>query len=83
MKTQHFVNPFKPSVAFHIQTSHLIYITNQMNVFHMKCNTGILRVKPQDRPWYCDQANTCAKLQGNLCVNVPHVAMNVFKVNKK
>ena len=34
----HF-NPCHPSVVFHIETSHLICISNQMTGFYMKCNT--------------------------------------------
>ena len=30
-----------PSVAFHIETSHLIFLPNQMTGFYMKCNTGL------------------------------------------
>ena len=29
------------SVKFHVETSHLIYIANQMTDFYMKCNTGL------------------------------------------
>ena len=36
----HF-NPFQPSVAFHIKTSHLIFNANQMTGFFMKWNTGL------------------------------------------
>ena len=35
------VNPFQPSVAFHIETSHLISKANQMTGFYVKCNTGL------------------------------------------
>ena len=34
------LNPFQPSVAFLIETSHLICFANQMTGFKMKCNTG-------------------------------------------
>ena len=34
-------NPFQPIVAFHIETSHLICIANQMTGFYMKYNTGL------------------------------------------
>ena len=37
------LNPFQPSVAFHIETSHLICKANEMNGFCMKCNTGLKR----------------------------------------
>ena len=33
------LNPFQPSVAFHIGTSHLICSVNQMTGFYMECNT--------------------------------------------
>ena len=35
------VNLFQPTVAFHIETSNLIYTVNQMTGFYMKCNTGL------------------------------------------
>ena len=41
----HGVNPFQPSVAFHIETSHLNCITNQMAGFYMNCITGMELVK--------------------------------------
>ena len=31
------INPFQPSVAFHVETSYLIYSANQMIGFYMKC----------------------------------------------
>ena len=34
-------NPFQPSVAFHIETNHLICTLNQMNGFYMKFNTEL------------------------------------------
>ena len=39
------VNPFQPSVAFHIETSHLNCITNQKAGFYMNCITGLELVK--------------------------------------
>ena len=35
------MKPFQPSFTFHIETSHLIYATNQMTGFYMKCNNGL------------------------------------------
>ena len=35
------LNPFQPSVAFHIETSHLLCTKNQMAGFYMKCNSGM------------------------------------------
>ena len=35
------VNPFQPSVAFHIEASHLICSANQIIGFYMKRNTGL------------------------------------------
>ena len=32
---------FQPSVAFHIETRHLICSANQITGFYMKCNTGL------------------------------------------
>ena len=36
----HYMNPFHPSVAFHVETNHLICTANQMTGFSMKYNTG-------------------------------------------
>ena len=36
-----WVNPFQPSVAFHIKTSHLICYANQITGFYMKWNNGL------------------------------------------
>ena len=36
-----FVQPFQPSVAFHIETSHLFCSAKQMTGFYMKHNTGL------------------------------------------
>ena len=35
-------HPLQSSVAFHIETSHLICISKQMTGFHMKRNTGLM-----------------------------------------
>ena len=35
------INPFQPSVAFLVETRHLICNTNQVTGFCMKCNTGL------------------------------------------
>ena len=36
------LNPFKPSDAFHIKTSHMIYRAKKKKTgFYMKCNTGL------------------------------------------
>ena len=34
-------NSFQPIVAFHIESSHLIWTANQMTSLCMKCNTGL------------------------------------------
>ena len=39
------INPFQLTVAFHIQTSHLICSVNQVTCFNMKCNTWLRQVK--------------------------------------
>lgn len=39
------INPFQPSVAFLIKTSHLICIANQMTALYKDCSTGMKRVK--------------------------------------
>ena len=39
------INPFQPSVAFYIETSHLIFIANQIIGFCMKWNTRLKWVK--------------------------------------
>ena len=46
---QSLFNPFQPSVAFNIETSHFIYIANQMTGFLMKCNTGLKWLKYQSK----------------------------------
>ena len=38
-------DPFQPSVSFHITTSQLICIVNQINGFYMKNNNGLQWVK--------------------------------------
>ena len=35
------LNPFKASVVFHTDISHLICFANQMTGFYMKCNNGL------------------------------------------
>ena len=39
------INPFQPTVSFHIETSHLICSVNQVTCFNMKCNTWLRWVK--------------------------------------
>ena len=39
------INLFHPTVAFHIETSHLICSVNQVTCFNMKCNTWLRWVK--------------------------------------
>ena len=39
------VNLFQSSVVFYIETSHLIYTTNQMTGFYLKSNTILKLVK--------------------------------------
>ena len=36
----HKINPFQPSVAFHVETSHLFSSAKQMPGFHMERSTG-------------------------------------------
>ena len=36
-----YFNLPQSSVAFHIETGHLIYTANQMTGFYMKCNSGL------------------------------------------
>ena len=36
-----WINPFQPSVTFHIETSHLICSAKQITGFYMKYNTGL------------------------------------------
>ena len=42
-------SPFQSSVAFHIETSHLICNANQMIGFFMKCKTGLKWVNLQNK----------------------------------
>ena len=46
-----WVNPFQPSVAFHMETSYLFCRAKQMNGFYMKHNTGLKRVKHNFVVW--------------------------------
>ena len=39
LNKNHCGDPFQFSVAFHIETSHLIWTANQITGFYMKCNT--------------------------------------------
>ena len=39
------LNPFQPSVEFHIEISHLICTANQITGFYMKCNARLKSVK--------------------------------------
>ena len=39
------LNPFQPSVAVYIKTSHLFCRSKQIIGFYMKCYTGLKRVK--------------------------------------
>ena len=55
------INPFQPSVAFHIETSHLFCVGKKMTGFYMKCNTGLKQVNP-----FC--ANICKVLE-NIEIN--------------
>ena len=49
------------SVAFHIETSHLICIANQMTGFYMKCNTGLKSVN-----FYCGGASNLNFTKKNI-----------------
>ena len=40
-KQEIWVNEYQPSVAFHIETSHLFRRVNQMSGFYIKRNTGL------------------------------------------
>ena len=35
------INPFQPSIAFHIETGHLICSANQLTGFYMKYNNWL------------------------------------------
>ena len=37
--TRKYFNPSQPSVAFHIEASHLSYTANEMTSFYMKCKS--------------------------------------------
>ena len=47
------IDPFQASVAFHIETSHLICDANQITGFYMKCNTFF-----KDIPKWCEKVNS-------------------------
>ena len=40
-----YVNPYRPSVVFHIETSHLFCRAKEMTGFYIKHNTGLKWVK--------------------------------------
>ena len=42
----HALNPFQSSAGFHIETSHLICIANQVTGFYMKCSPELKWFKP-------------------------------------
>ena len=46
-KHRNVFNQFQSSVEFHIETSHLICIANEMIAFYMECNTGLKLVNLQ------------------------------------
>ena len=35
------LNPFQPSIAFHVETSHIFYSANEITNSYVKCNTGV------------------------------------------
>ena len=43
------INPFQPSAAFHVETSHLIYSANQITGCCKECGTGLRWVKWRNR----------------------------------
>ena len=45
-----YFDPFQFRVAFHTDTSHLVFTTNQMTGFKMKCNTWLKWVKMSKPP---------------------------------
>ena len=64
------LNQIQPSVAFHIQTSHLICYVNQMTDFYMKCITRLpwvnrtyLCIPPQD---FLENLQNCCILSSIL-----------------
>ena len=63
---------FQPSLAFYIETSHLIYTANQMTSFYMKCSTGLKWVKGYNK----------SKLQIYSKINTIEnkTGQNIFKI---
>ena len=39
------INPFQPSLAFHVETKTSDWFAKQMTGFYMKCNTGLKWIK--------------------------------------
>ena len=39
------LNPFQPSIAFHVETSHIFYSANEITNSYVKCNTGVEKNK--------------------------------------
>ena len=44
-KQNQVINPFQPSVTFHVETRHLIFSANLMTGFYIECNTELKWVK--------------------------------------
>ena len=51
-------NPFRPSVAFYIETSYLICTANQMTGFYMKRNTGLKWVEYWSNPKFTTEVRS-------------------------
>ena len=45
LEASQLINPFQPSVAFHIETTLVIFTANQITGFYLKCNNGLKWVK--------------------------------------
>ena len=46
------VDPFQPSVAFHIETSHLFCRAKRMTDFYMECNTELKWINAVFDNWH-------------------------------
>ena len=66
-----FFNQFRPSVAFHTETSQFICNANQMTGFCMKGNTGVrgLSYIAEDHCYYQSHMfSGCENIVGNISV---------------
>ena len=67
-----------PSVAFHIETSHLVCSANQMTGFYIKCNNGLKRVEPIWKTWIKPLIKPAALFSAPLYNNQRLLVRSIF-----